>query len=174
MTDEPEFAVGDPSTGAEETAESEAAETEMLDIEEPLGPVRLSPFAIAALVLSALAIWTSGGLIFPGVTDLPWEEVVVELIAQSLPPAAVAGLALWAASRGEEEIAASEGAFGGVGFYKTARLLAIVVFALVAVGIILRFVGPDPVPIEPHFEPDLEGGIEFEGEPPELPARPAP
>lgn len=155
------------------------SEIEGLNVEEPSGPARLSPYAIAALVVSALGLWMTTQVFFPPAPTFSWRLAVLGWLPQALPSIAASIVALVIATRAEGEVLLSEGRLGGVGFYRTARLIAFATLAILVLSFFARSAGGDPFAStiefpEPPATPEPPPGFDAEGFPvvPSAPARP--
>lgn len=116
-------------------------------LEEPEDSARLSPYAIAAFGVGILGLWLSPQSLFPPFEALEVRVVFLGWLPQALPALAASGVALWAARKAEEEIFLSEARFGGVGLYRTGRVLAIVTIAVIVLGLAAR-AGGDPFAVQ--------------------------
>ncbi len=143
---------------------------DILVVDEPSSASRLSPYAISAFVISTLGLWLSPQAWFPPVDFVEWRAVLYGVLPQVLPAVGAVGAALWMASHAAKEILLADGHLGGVGFYRSARVVVIVTLAVLVSGIGLRLIGGDPFASNVEFvdEPPVEGELI-----PPLPAQPA-
>jgi hypothetical protein len=91
---------------------------------------RLSPYSIAAFVVSVLSLWMVPQSSFFFLGDPSFRGVF-----GALGPAGSGVIALWLSGRAEEEIFVAEGALGGVGFCRAARVVALLTLVLIGLGI---------------------------------------
>ena len=123
---------------------SEAERTELAAeasqrLEEPERALRLSPFAIAALVVSLFGLSQATQVVFASLGQLSIRTAMVAVV-----PLALSIVGLWLAARGDEEIFVSEGRFGGVGFCRAARVISVFTLVFVAVNLVLNLVTESP------------------------------
>jgi hypothetical protein len=116
-------------------------EDEDADLAEPLGAVRLSPYAVSAFVFAALGGWGLSSLISIAVNVVSFggpntSREFIRALAPLMAPLALGGIALWLSYRGEDEIIASDGKLGGVGFARSARVVAMVVIVIASLAAI--------------------------------------
>ena len=104
-----------------------------IDLSEPPRATRISPYAIAALVVA-----TVGTLRVPAEIALMSfrdGQDIARLVSALILPIGIIALTFWLARMAEDEIFSSEGVFGGVGFFRAARFLAVVEAVTVLVSL---------------------------------------
>jgi hypothetical protein len=100
-------------------------------IEESARALRVSPYSIAAFVVSLLGLWQ-----VPTSTFFLFGELDFRNAIGGGVPTATAVAALWLVGKAEEEIFVSGGEFGGVGFVRAARVVAFITLIAVALPVL--------------------------------------
>lgn len=97
--------------------------------EEPAGASRLSPHAVAAFAVSLMALFQAPQNVFQaqGLQSAQFLRYVLPTFAV---PVGAALASLWLAFRADEEIFMSDGKLGGIGYYRAARVVSILVLAI--------------------------------------------
>ncbi len=131
MTDEPQEPVIESLDGADEN----------LDIAESPAATRLSPYAVSAFVVAVLGGYGLAGLIYNAVNIVSFGSSgtvrqFVRGLAPLLAPLVFGVIGLWLSARADDEIQASDGRLGGVGFSHAARVLGMVVVVVAVLGAI--------------------------------------
>ncbi len=115
---------------------------EEFELVEPTGVTRISPYAIASLVVVGIAAYAStstmANLLFQA-SLAPNAVDVFRLFLPAVFPIALASVSLWLAARAEDEIFLEPRGFGGVGFYRAARILAMILITLIVLSIVAAF-----------------------------------
>lgn len=191
MTDEPQSE--DVELPSEEGDDEEDSDEPVS--REPETAVRNSPNAIAAMVVGALSVLPLAQGYFTSAAFYPdfgpvTTEMIVRVVAASLPTIALGAAAFWLADRGDEEIYAANGRFGGVAFCTAARVIAVIsivsTIGLTVLGLTVR-TGPEAIEVgspdditipedEEFIPPSLPSGVDViveTGPPPAAPQRSA-
>jgi len=113
---------------------------EEFELVEPPNATRLSPYAISSLVIAVLAAFElPSAIAYLGFISIG-SGGVVRVVAPSIAAVAFAGLAMWLAARAEDEIFVEERAFGGVGLYRAARILSIMVIIILVLAAVIGII----------------------------------
>ena len=137
MTDELEPA-GTEQPEIEELDDGSEEEEAFFDVDEPLDAVRVSPFALAAFILSLAGLYLAPrGIFIPPIYD---SQELLYAAAGVILPLGTALIAFWLASRAAEEILDGDGKLGGVGFYRAAQVVSVITVIAIVLMIVLTVV----------------------------------
>jgi len=128
-----------------EEPQVETTEEEEFELVEPPGVARTSPYAIAAMSVSLLAaFWMSSAMTSIGFFADAGMREAIRGIGSIVGPITFASLAWWLSSQAEDEIFLEDSNLGGVGLYRAARILSMIVILILVAGVIVSVILRNP------------------------------